>query len=433
MALEFVGDAISLSGLTGSKLKSQIISQYYPFWWNITSGGPSNNFTWDTAIIELNAATGEMYIKDTKEIALGSAGHAMDLKCKNTYTNNLKIILVEEDGDCYGRLKNVINRRWPRINTAISEGPLQHNDSNIFLFKEPLDRVIDLLERIRLGNSLFFFDPLRSVSYQKIEKVASRRIKRYFQTGTEFIIFVFTSDWFLGRDGFVGLPTTTNESEWSESENNTVTEADDLFGNKHWRTLILNDNPIYEREQAFIGLYRQVLHKWFRYVLPMPFNPKDNQVYHLILCSNYETGVRATRGFFCDITRNPDYKPNNRQALTYFQARHSDLFENIGGNRKPKQWQILWRTIANHEEGICDCMCRDVEGIEKNVEERVKLIDWLVSAGYFKVCSNDNPWNASTTQHIVDWEVVKRLLGVNPPRDLEPLSLRPTSLWELSQ
>ena len=39
MALEFINDAISLSGLTGSKLKSEIISEYYPFWWNITSGG----------------------------------------------------------------------------------------------------------------------------------------------------------------------------------------------------------------------------------------------------------------------------------------------------------------------------------------------------------------------------------------------------------
>ncbi len=30
--LEFVGDAISLSGLTGTKLKSDVIGEYYPFW-----------------------------------------------------------------------------------------------------------------------------------------------------------------------------------------------------------------------------------------------------------------------------------------------------------------------------------------------------------------------------------------------------------------
>lgn len=44
--LEFVEDAICLSGLTGTKLKSDVIGQYYPFWWGITS-------------------TGEVYIEDT--------------------------------------------------------------------------------------------------------------------------------------------------------------------------------------------------------------------------------------------------------------------------------------------------------------------------------------------------------------------------------
>ena len=74
MSLEFVGDAISLSGLTGSRLKCEVIGLYYPFWWNITSGGPSANNSWPTAIVELDAATGEVYIKDTKETILGSSG-----------------------------------------------------------------------------------------------------------------------------------------------------------------------------------------------------------------------------------------------------------------------------------------------------------------------------------------------------------------------
>ena len=65
MGLEFVGDAISLSGLTGSKLKSEIIGEYYPFWWNITSGGDRNNHDWPTAIVELDAATAEMYIEES--------------------------------------------------------------------------------------------------------------------------------------------------------------------------------------------------------------------------------------------------------------------------------------------------------------------------------------------------------------------------------
>ena len=71
--LEFYGDAISLSGLTGTKLKCDVIGIYYPFWWKITSGGASREYQWPTAIVELNAATGEVYVKDSQETVLGSA------------------------------------------------------------------------------------------------------------------------------------------------------------------------------------------------------------------------------------------------------------------------------------------------------------------------------------------------------------------------
>ena len=102
MALEFKQDAICLSGLTGSQLKCAVIGRYYPFWWGITSGGPSRDYKYATAIVELNAATGEAYIKETNEVILGSSGHALDLKCNNEpNTKDLKIILVEEDIECY--------------------------------------------------------------------------------------------------------------------------------------------------------------------------------------------------------------------------------------------------------------------------------------------------------------------------------------------
>ena len=74
MSLEFKQDAICLSGLTGSKLKCEVIGQYYPFWWNITSGGKRVNYNWPTAIVELDAATGEVYIEDTSETIPGSSG-----------------------------------------------------------------------------------------------------------------------------------------------------------------------------------------------------------------------------------------------------------------------------------------------------------------------------------------------------------------------
>ena len=76
MPLEFHNNAIVLSGETGTKIKSSILEEYYERWRNITSGGESRSHFFPTSIIEINAATGEVYIKDTGEMLLGSAGHA---------------------------------------------------------------------------------------------------------------------------------------------------------------------------------------------------------------------------------------------------------------------------------------------------------------------------------------------------------------------
>jgi three-Cys-motif partner protein len=433
MALEFVQDAISLSGLTGSKLKSEIIAEYYPFWWKITSGGDKASYSWATAIVELDAATGEMYIKDTHETILGSAGHALSLKCDNKYTKKLTIILVEKDLDCYSHLKNVIRRRWATIDINVAEGPLYRNRSNIYLMNLELEEAIGTISQVDLGNSLFFFDPLRSVPFEAIEKVARSRIKTYFQTGTEFILFVFTSDWFLGRGDFAALPKTTNEENWSDAELNTVEEADALFGHEVWRSRILCEKQIHEKEIDFIDLYKTCLHKWFRYVLPMPFNPKGRQIFHLILCSNFEAGVHATKGFFCERTDNPEYKPDNNSAYRNFRNKHSETYTGLRGNQRPKQWLMLWRTITGHEEGYCDYLCRDFEKIEPDEQQREGWLRWLASKGYLIPSVNDNPWNMAITQYQVNWDIVRAELGIEPPNPLEPLSLRRTSLKDIGK
>jgi len=115
MALEFKGDAICLSGLSGTRLKCDIIGKYYRFWWNITSGGKAQDYKFPTGIIDLHAATGEVYIVDTGETVLGSAGHVIELKATDPNTEHLKAILVEENRECYDHLKNVIRRRWLRL------------------------------------------------------------------------------------------------------------------------------------------------------------------------------------------------------------------------------------------------------------------------------------------------------------------------------
>jgi three-Cys-motif partner protein len=431
MALEFVQDAISLSGLTGSRLKCEVIGLYYPFWWNITSGGQTVNHDWPTAIVELDAATGEVYIKETKETILGSSGHALNLKCSNPNTRNLKVILVERDADCYKHLKRVIARRWGNI--GFIEGPIQYNPSNIYLLDSELDNALNFIDNIKLGNALFFFDPLRSVEYQVIENVARKRVTKYYRMGTEFIIFIFTSDWFLGRDEFVGLPSTVEESVWSVEQKRAVSEADGLFGDTGWREHILTNAPVYEREERLIELYRARLHKWFRYILPMPFNPKRNQIFHLILCSNFETGVRATRNFYCDITGNPGYAPDNKRAFNEFKEHHPATFRGLSRNRRPIQWRMLRCIITEHEEGICDYMCRDFESIEQDEAIRQATLEWLESQGYLIRQNFINAWQLPIQQYRLNWNTIKDKLGIDPPTPFQPLSLKPLSLKEISQ
>jgi len=285
-----------------------------------------------------------------------------------------------------------------------------------------LEDALDAIENLDLGNALYFFDPLRSVEYNTIEKVARSRMKTFFKTGTEFFIFLFTSDWFLGRKDFAPLPCTSEESLWTEEEMKTVLEADALFGNKEWRSYILNDNPVEEKEKVLVELYKNRLHRWFRYVLPLPFNPKENQFFHLILCSNYEDGVRMTKDHYASITRNPKYSPNNSHAFRRFKMLHPEIFKGLKGMKRPLQWRFLWRIITHHEEGICDCMCRDLKKIEPDFRRRQNLLDWLVHKGYLNPVRFENAWGSQIKQYKLDWEVVKEKLGIDQPPPLRPVS-----------
>jgi len=432
MPLKFEGDAICLSGSAGSKLKCDVLEQYYPFWWGITSGGPSKNYEYPTAIVELDAATGEAHIKDTNEVILGSSGHALELKYNNPNTRELKIVLVEKDADCYHHLKKVIRRRWSNVDVEVAEGSIWSNNSKIYLLNMDLDNAISVIGRINLGNALFFFDPLRNVEYSAIEKVARNRIRSYYRKGTELIIFVFTSDWFLGRDDFSPLPKSIDESIWTASEKESVLSADAFFGSEHWREKILNDHPTHERTNKFIELYREVLHKWFRYVLPLPFNPKPKQIYHLILSSNYEAGVRATRNFYTQIMDNPKYTPDINQAYREFRRLHPDIHIGLDGRQRPSHWHILRRTITEHEEGICDCECSDFIEVDNNPENISLILDWLEEKGYLLQIENNNAWNLPIKKYRLNWATLNKL-GISPPSDFEPLSLRHLSLEEISK
>ena len=292
--LEFHNDAIVLSGETGTKLKSDILGKYYWQWWYITSGGESSGFHRHTAIIEMNAGSGEDYIKDTGETILGSSGHALSLKAENPNTSQLKVVLVEKNPDCFTHLQNVIKRRWPNLKYSTT---VEDKTKDVYLLNTD-SNAPELIDHMELGNSLFFFDPLDYSPWSEVSNLAKKRIKKYYKTGTEFVLFLFTSDWFLGRGKLVPLPNVTDESIWTLQERETVSKIDELFGDRQWRVLLLNIMPVKEKMKVLVDLYRKKLHKWFRYVLPLPFEPKESQTYHLFMCSNYESGVTITKDFY---------------------------------------------------------------------------------------------------------------------------------------
>lgn len=425
MTLRFQGDAIELSGTTGTLLKSEILGDYYEVWWKITSGGDKKKaHSLPTAIVELDAGSGENYISDTKETILGSSGHALQLKAETPGTSELKLVLVERDGQCFSHLQNVIKRRWKvlRWTEQVVEGDVR---SDVFLINKDLPNALEEIQKIKLGNSLFFFDPLLFTPWEHIENVARRRIRTYYHTGTEFIVFLFTSDWFAGRPPLVAsLPTENDGKSWTVEQKEAVLKVDSLFGHNEWRPRLLNSKHAPEKMNALVELYRERLHKWFRYVVPFPFEPKTGQLYHLFMCSNYETGVRVTRDFYAMYTQNEPYKPDNRKTYDKFIGHHPE--KRMKGNSKSDEWQILWKVIRYHEEGLCDIHCRDIIDVQQDESTRKLVMEWLASKGYLSKTTNmTDAWDDIPDLYRLNWSYVTEKLGVFPPAPFRPLPHKP--------
>ena len=424
--LEFKDGAICLSGATGTGLKSRILGEYYPFWWRITSGGEAKSNRLHTAIVDLNAATGKVHVKDTGETILGSAGHALELKFNNANTDRLKIILREEDRQCFGLLKEFIQEKWPMA-SLVEDADLQSfGRPQVFVLRDRLEKTLDTIERIdtlsELGRTIFLFDPLRSVPYDDVEKVAARRIDSFYKIGTEFIIFLFTSDLFLGRDEFAALPTTANQNEWTEAQHKSVRETDLAMGGTSWRAAILNTGPVSEKEDVAVALYKELLHKWFRYVLALPFAPKQGQRYHLFFCSNFETGIRVTRNFYSEFTGNPRFSPDNRAAYAKFKIQHPDKMVGVVGQRKPAEFKMLWKIIKEHEDGFVDAMCEDLKEDEPSTFGREKILTWLAGQGYIdRTAYSNDYWQRRWPTYRMNWSVVTSKLSVPGPLPLVPI------------
>jgi three-Cys-motif partner protein len=419
---DFQKDAICLSGVTGTRLKSEILNRYYRFWWNITSGGDRDNHKYPTSIIELNAATGEVFIEETSETIFGSAGHALQLKFELDQRNSLKIILVENDASCYSRLKNVIKRQFPEFPLDVMEGPVEKNEINIFLLNLPLEKALLEIDKIEdLGNAIFFFDPLRMVEWKSIEQVAQNRIKQYYATRTEFIIFLFTSDYFLGRKSLTPFPQHTLENSWTSEEKQSIDEADKLFGSTQWRNLILNAKTVSDREMDFINLYKKNLHKWFRYVIALPFNPKESQIYHLIYCSNYEAGIKATKNNFLALTNQQKFNPDSKTTYQRFLFLHPELSKPLTKNKRPLEWRILWALITQ-EDGIRDRLCPDLQKIHADRVVLQRSLDWLLAHNYIERMDLNCAWYNSIPKYQIKWPILYERLRISSPPSIHPLS-----------
>ncbi|MFQ5951253.1 MAG: hypothetical protein ACE5KH_04130, partial [Candidatus Geothermarchaeales archaeon] len=217
--------------------------------------GAGKEYALPTAIVDMNAGSGELYIEETGQTTLGSAGHALELKFGSSFpTEALELLLVEENEECFARLKNVTSRRWPELPVDVAEGPVESNRSGVYLLNLDLEGALEALQDVKPGNSIFFFDPLLHVEWRTIHQVARSRIKFPLQTGTEFIIFLFTSDWFTGREyawreDLSPLPRSSDSAAWTAGESQAVRAADGLFGDRRWRQKVLQNLDLTARQR----------------------------------------------------------------------------------------------------------------------------------------------------------------------------------------
>ncbi|MHA1863575.1 MAG: three-Cys-motif partner protein TcmP [Candidatus Thorarchaeota archaeon] len=424
MPLQFHGDAIVLSGLYGTKLKTEIIAEYYEFWLSIVTSRKYN----EVNIVEMDAGTGEVYIADINKTILGSAGHALDLRY-GKFRRQLNVVLIEKSKECREHMDNIILRRWPSARfTTTTNGKEISFDGKVTRYVCPDDFLTATGEGAISGLSLFFFDPLLSVDWEVIDKIASKRITKPYKIGTEFLIFFFTSDWLTGRitdEGeFKPLPKTPDERTWTEDERSSARIADATFGGRDWLEIMISGGNKEALEYGLVQLYKKKLSKWFRFIVPLPFVPKPGQTYHVFCCSNYDVGTDVISRIYESRTRQAGLQADNKQTYTQFKKNHPALVRGYRGQRRPSEWKVLWHILKHHEDGRCDCMCGKLtEKISEDNKDLPTILQWLEKEGYLEqIDPLEWPWSESPFPiYRANWEGIKNRLGVDKPFPLEPL------------
>jgi hypothetical protein len=169
-----------------------------------------------------------------------------------------------------------------------------------------------------------------------------------------------------------------------------------------------------EKEKQLVQMYRDRLLTWFRYVLLLPFKPKPNQLYHLFICSNYETGIVRTKTDYARQTGNTPYLPDKELAIRNFYHEHSLAEDSI-------QFWVLWRLIKYHENGVCDVKCRDFANYDEYLIN--DALQWLFQNNYLVILDVKNPqWSQVWPRYRLNWMTVETKLKIRQPKPLEPLS-----------
>lgn len=186
-----------------------------------------------------------------------------------------------------------------------------------------------------------------------------------------------------------------------------------------WREVLLNSKPIDEKMDLLVEIYKNRLRKWFRYVVPLPFIPKKSQMYTIFFCSNFELGVKLTKDFYAEETKNPIFAPNNNKTYEKFLEKHPE--KRTRDRTRSSEWKILWAVIKSHEDGLCDNKCKDLQEFEFEEGLQNKL-EWLESKGYLNEIQHvSDAWDSLPKLYALDWEFVEKIFGVSRPKKLNPL------------
>ena len=367
-------------------------------------------------------------VDETAERILGSAGHSLNLKYgpKRDWNKKLKLILVEPLPECRTALRNNILERWPEAELSEHKhGWYRSRDGYVDLF-ESVTYFLEHKDPNSLGTSLFYFDPLRAPDLSLVDKIASTRIVKPYGIGTEFLIFFFTSDWVVGRPEFAALPSSTEEG-WAPKQRESALAADREFGSRAWLSIVRSDHERAQMEDELVGLYKQSLRRWFRFVQPLPFVPKISQRYHLFCCSNYDTGMSVINSIYGKLTWPFGLQADNDAAYNKFLRMHRNLKQSAGRRARPAEWKVLWHIMKHHVDGVCDEQCKgDIRKKVSSSDHLKGVLYWLHSERYLKrIKARSWQWSESLKYPIyaIDWDVVKERLNVDPPeppRALEP-------------